>query len=121
MLLIHRGGRRSLQRNLAAPRGLTETPHRATVCYMNRITHREMRNNSGEILRRVAAGESIEVTNNGRVAAVLVPPRRDTLEDLVARGEVRPARAPISTLASIEPVDSPVSTKEILDDLKGRW
>lgn len=40
---------------------------------MDTVTHREMRNRSGEILRRVEAGESIQVTNNGRPAAVIVP------------------------------------------------
>lgn len=38
------------------------------------IPHRELRNSSAEILRRVRAGESFEVTNNGEVVAVLSPP-----------------------------------------------
>lgn len=42
---------------------------------MERIAHRDLRNRSAEILRRVAAGESFEVTNHGDVVAVLVPPR----------------------------------------------
>lgn len=41
---------------------------------MRTISHRELRNNSAEVLRAVAAGETIEVTNHGEVAAVLVPP-----------------------------------------------
>lgn len=40
------------------------------------IPHRELRNNSSAVLREVAAGETIEVTNNGEIVAVLVPPPR---------------------------------------------
>ena len=38
------------------------------------IPHRELRNNSSAILRDVAAGETIRITNHGEVVAVLVPP-----------------------------------------------
>ncbi len=37
------------------------------------ISHRELRNNSGEVLRAVAAGESFIVTNNGEPVAELRP------------------------------------------------
>ena len=37
------------------------------------ISHRELRNNSAEILRAVAAGESFVVTNHGAAVAVLAP------------------------------------------------
>ena len=37
------------------------------------IPHRELRSNSAEILRRVQAGETFEITNNGRPVALLAP------------------------------------------------
>ncbi len=37
------------------------------------VSHRELRNNSAEILRAVAAGESFIVTNHGLAVAVLTP------------------------------------------------
>ena len=40
------------------------------------IPHRELRNNSSEVLRQVQAGETIEITNRGEVVAVLIPPPR---------------------------------------------
>ncbi|MDK3257529.1 type II toxin-antitoxin system prevent-host-death family antitoxin [Blastococcus capsensis] len=58
---------------------------------MRSVTHREMRNNSGDILRAVAAGESVQVTNDGQPAAVIVPPAGATIEDLVAQGQARAA------------------------------
>ena len=39
-----------------------------------RIPHRELRNDSSQILRQVKAGQTVEVTNHGEVVAVLVPP-----------------------------------------------
>jgi prevent-host-death family protein len=38
-----------------------------------RITHRELRNNTADVLRRVAAGEAMEVTNRGVVVAHISP------------------------------------------------
>ena len=37
------------------------------------ISHRELRNHSSDVLRRVQAGETIQVTNHGEVVAVLSP------------------------------------------------
>ncbi|MFK0041114.1 type II toxin-antitoxin system Phd/YefM family antitoxin [Paenarthrobacter sp. NPDC090517] len=42
---------------------------------MTTIPHRELRNQSSKILERVKNGEVIDVTNNGEVAATLIPPR----------------------------------------------
>ena len=43
------------------------------VSNRNTVSHRELRNNSAEILRAVAAGESFVVTNHGSPVAVLAP------------------------------------------------
>jgi prevent-host-death family protein len=91
------------------------------MCYMDRVTHREMRNNSGEILRRVAAGETIEVTNNGRVAAHIIPPPKSILDELEEQGQLTRPTLPQSGLSQIKRVKLPVSTKEIIDDVRGRW
>jgi prevent-host-death family protein len=89
---------------------------------MKTITHREMRNNSGEVLRRVEAGESFMVSNNGRAAAVIAPPPSgDVLDELIRRGEARPATADISSLSEIPSVTLPVSSRELLDDSRGVW
>lgn len=85
------------------------------------MTHREMRNRSGEILRRVEAGESVQVSNNGRLAALIVPVGRDPLDDLVARGEARAPRTGTDQLRAIIRSTSPVSSGELLEDSRGRW
>jgi len=94
---------------------------RATLCDMRTVTHREMRNQSGEILRNVAAGETIQVTNHGRVTALIVPPGADTLTDLVSRGQVRVARQPPSSLRSVLRRKSTASSQAIVADVRGRW
>ena len=58
---------------------------------MKEITHRQMRNDSADVLRRVAAGGTILVTNSGQPAAVIGPPISDTLSLLSAEGRVREA------------------------------
>ncbi len=88
---------------------------------MRTVTHREMRNQSGEILRQVADGETIQITNHGRVAALIVPPSTDTLEDLVSRGQVRVARKPPSSLRSVIRRKSTASSRAIVADVRGRW
>ncbi len=91
------------------------------MCDVTTVTHREMRNQSGEILRRVAGGETIEVTNNGQVAALIVPPNTDVLDALAALGQVREATKPVSSLAAIVPRKSDVRSEDILADVRGRW
>lgn len=50
---------------------------------------RELRQRASELLRRVAAGETIEVTDRGRPVALLSPlPEAGPLERLRATGEV---------------------------------
>lgn len=43
---------------------------------MKTVTHRDLRNKSGEVLRAVAAGQAYEITNRGAVVAHLVPPEQ---------------------------------------------
>jgi len=80
-----------------------------------------MRNQSGEILREVADGETIQVTNNGQVAALIVPPGADPFADLISRGQVRVARRPSSSLRSITRRKSTVDSQTIVADVRGRW
>jgi prevent-host-death family protein len=81
------------------------------------VPHRELRNHSAELLRRAAAGESFEVTNNGRVVALLVPPPASPLEAHLRRRLMVPASA--ARLPRIPRVHSSVSTAEALAELKG--
>jgi prevent-host-death family protein len=60
---------------------------------MERIGVRELRQHASRWLSRVAAGETIEITDRGRLVAVLSPPRDvSVLDRLVAAGRLVPAR-----------------------------
>jgi prevent-host-death family protein len=66
---------------------------------MATIGVRELRQRASEILRRVEAGETIEVTDRGRPMAVLAPlPSAGPLERLRAAGDVISASAPLDDL-----------------------
>lgn len=88
---------------------------------MREITHRQMRNESADVLRRVAAGETILVTNNGQPAAVIGPPPSDVLSLLTAQGQLREALDSPTSLRSITRRTSTKTTAEIVADVCGRW
>src|SRR5260370_42651082 len=67
---------------------------------------RELRQRASELLRRVEAGETIEVTERGRPVAVLAPlPEAGPLEQLRAAGDVMPAAGSLTDLP--EPLPGP--------------
>lgn len=113
---------RLMTTNNAIPATMSRShTQRATLCDMRTVTHREMRNQSGNVLRHVADGETIQVTNHGRVAALIVPPGTDPLADLISRGQVRVARNPTSSLRSIVRRKSTADSQAIVSDVRGRW
>jgi prevent-host-death family protein len=59
---------------------------------MDQVGVRELRQNLSVYLRRVTAGEALEVTEHGRPVAVLAPlPASTPLAGLIAAGRLRPA------------------------------
>lgn len=74
---------------------------------MERIGVRELRQHASRYLARVAAGESIEVTDRGRPVAQLVPVTGDRWADLLASGRVRPPASEADLLDVVVPVPLP--------------
>lgn len=71
---------------------------------MTQVGVRELRQRASELLRRVEAGETFEVTDRGRPIAVLAPlPERGPLERLRASGELSPASAGLGDIP--EPIE----------------
>jgi prevent-host-death family protein len=58
---------------------------------MESIGVRELRQNASRYLARVVRGETIQVTDNGRPVALLIPNPRDRWDEMIARGQVAPA------------------------------
>jgi prevent-host-death family protein len=83
---------------------------RDTLPPMARVTIRELRNQGGEVVDRVARGEEITITRSGRPVAELRP--------------LRPLRTPLSADALLErwrrvPAVDPVALREDVDGLMG--
>jgi prevent-host-death family protein len=72
---------------------------------MDAVTVRDLRNRGGEVLNRVAKGESLIVTRDGAEIAELKPLRQASVPvaDLIAR---RAALPPIDVAAFTRDVDS---------------
>lgn len=64
---------------------------------VERIGVRELRQHASRYLERVKAGESVEVTERGRLVALLVPPSAATTtrERLIDEGRLTPGRGPL--------------------------
>lgn len=88
---------------------------------MESISHHQMRNDSAEVSRRVAAGETLVVTKNGLPAAVIGPPPDGTLADLASRGRLREALKPAASLLTIPRAKAGRPTAEIVRDTRGPW
>jgi prevent-host-death family protein len=74
---------------------------------MQSVGVRELRQRASELLRRVAAGETIEVTDRGRPVAMLAPiPDGEPLERLRLSGEVSAASADLEDLPQPLPLEA---------------
>lgn len=82
---------------------------------------RELRQRASELLRRVAGGETIEITDRGRPVALLAPiPETGPLERLRAAGELSTPRGDLADLPSplpLAPGQDPPSL--VLERLRG--
>ncbi|GLI27720.1 hypothetical protein ARHIZOSPH14_19620 [Agromyces rhizosphaerae] len=62
---------------------------------MRTISQRELRNDSGAIMRALAAGESFQVTSRGEPVGVLTPADRTPLDELTLHRAGGPMRFPV--------------------------
>jgi prevent-host-death family protein len=68
---------------------------------MDRVGVRELRRQASAILRRVAAGETVEVTDRGRPVAIIVKTEPSSLTRLEREGLLRRADADLLGVAPI--------------------
>ncbi|HVD53515.1 MAG TPA: type II toxin-antitoxin system prevent-host-death family antitoxin [Propionibacteriaceae bacterium] len=82
---------------------------------MARIGVRELRQHASRYLDRVKSGETVEVTERGRLIALLVPPdpARDARERLIADGRLTPASGALRLPRRIKVART---SDEVLDD-----
>lgn len=84
---------------------------------METIGVRELQQHASAALRRVEQGESIGVTDRGRLVAVLVPPSSaGGVASLIASGRVQPSRLPVTALPPPVPAGRPSAA--VLEELR---
>jgi prevent-host-death family protein len=71
------------------------------MSHMERVGVRELRRQASEILRRVASGETVEVTDRGRPVAVMVKSMPSGLARLEREGLLRRAQADLLELSPV--------------------
>jgi prevent-host-death family protein len=88
---------------------------------MERIGVRELRQHATRYLSRVKAGETVEVTERGRLVALLVPPSPGTSarERLIASGQLVPAARPFRLPERVTVPSGTPDSGTVLDDLRG--
>jgi prevent-host-death family protein len=74
---------------------------------------RELRDSLTKTIRRVRAGETIEVTHDGEPVAVIAPYRRSRLDQLIAEGRATPGR-PFRTPTRLVEAKGTVSASEAI-------
>ncbi len=84
-----------------------------------RVPIRQLQQHASELIDRVAAGERVEITRNGRLIAVLGPPdpEQRVREDLVRTGMVDPEDADAPGLADWEPLPARPGSPSRLSDV----
>jgi prevent-host-death family protein len=84
------------------------------MSHMERIGVRELRREASAILRRVAAGETVEITDRGRPVAVLLKTMPSGLTRLEREGLLRRAEADLLDLAPVRlPQDVPAPSRRV--------
>ena len=87
---------------------------------MTRMDIRDLRDSLPAVIRRVRAGEGIEVTDHGHPVARLVPIHvRSQYDQLIAEGRIIP---PEIDLLDVKPVPVPPGTptaSEVLAEMRG--
>lgn len=86
------------------------------MSHMERIGVRELRRDASAVLRRVSAGETVEVTDRGRPVAMLVRAMSDGIGRLEAEGMLRGGRRDLLELSPIRPrPDVPLPSELVAD------
>ncbi|HEU0190189.1 MAG TPA: type II toxin-antitoxin system Phd/YefM family antitoxin [Mycobacterium sp.] len=81
---------------------------------MSTVGVRELRQRASELLRRVEAGETIEITDRGRPVALLSPmPRGGPYERMLTSGEIECATGDFADLPAPVELDPGVESPSV--------
>jgi len=86
------------------------------MSHMERVGVRELRREASAILRRVAAGETVEITDRGRPVAVLLKTMPSGLARLEREGLLRRAEADLLDLVLVHLPPGAVAPSRLVAD-----
>lgn len=87
-----------------------------TMSHMERVGVRELRREASAILRRVAAGETVEITDRGRPVAVLLKTMPSGLARLEREGLLRRAEADLLDLELVRVPSDAVAPSQLVSE-----
>ncbi|NGN95657.1 type II toxin-antitoxin system prevent-host-death family antitoxin [Nocardioides sp. KC13] len=85
---------------------------------MSEVRVGELNQQTGRVLRRVQAGESLVVTDHGRPVAMLVPAPTSRFEQMVALGQIRKPKGSGGGWRSVKGVSRTEDLDEVLAELR---
>lgn len=80
----------------------------------NQVGIRELRQNASAVMRRVAAGEVVEVTDHGHPVARIVPLVRSNLDQLVLEGRASAGEGDLLELLEAMDLPRPPATGQLV-------
>lgn len=86
---------------------------------VNAIGVREFRDHLSAYLERVKSGESLTITEHGKpIARIIGQARSPWAMELIARGELTPARQSMPDLTKFKRVKISGSTQDLIDEIR---
>jgi prevent-host-death family protein len=89
------------------------------MTHMHRVGIRALQQNAAAVVAKAAAGEGVEITDRGRPVARLLPIMRRPLDELIAAGLARPARASLAARPPVPRKAGQPTLGELLADARG--
>jgi prevent-host-death family protein len=86
----------------------------------SQIGIRELRDGLTATIRRVRAGETIEITHHGRPVAVLAPVRTNRIDRLLSAPDITPGEPLDSPLRRFAPTTAVAASQALQDDRADR-
>ena len=80
---------------------------------------RQLRDTLTSTIRRVRAGETIEVTHDGEPVALITPVPKRRIDWLIATGRATPAKRPFKVPVRLYPVTGPMTPSQALEEDRG--
>ncbi|TMD97291.1 MAG: type II toxin-antitoxin system prevent-host-death family antitoxin [Chloroflexi bacterium] len=86
---------------------------------MDRVGIRELRQHASAVIRRVVAGESLEVTDRGRAVARIIPLRpTGVVDQMITEGRAVPAHGDLLEVTPLRPLVGRPSLSQVLTDMR---